>query len=168
LIQGTGIWVVKLMIKRLIIDGLYTYVYNQKHNLSYTFVYKMGAVVVNNELEEKYMGEGYHRGRRHKGKDGMKHRGPKTFRRGRAISFLERMICKRSTIQQQLDKPEFQSIQQVLIGELKAIDMVIAEFTQLFEIQESDLMEISEGQSEEVEKAEENHIMKGNELNETN
>lgn len=121
-----------------------------------------------NEIEKDDMREGHHRGRRHKGKDGMKHRGPKTFRRGRAISFLERMICKRSTIQQQLDKPEFQSIQQVLIGELKAIDMVIAEFTQLFEIQDSDLMEISAGQSEEVENAEEDHNVKGNDLNETN
>lgn len=119
-------------------------------------------------MEKDYLKEGHHRGRRHKGKEGMKHRGPKTFRRGRAISFLERMICKRSTILQQLEKPEFQSIHQVLIGELKAIDMVIAEFTQLFEIQESDLVEVSEEQSEEVEKAIENHEAKGNELNETN
>lgn len=118
-----------------------------------------------NEIEKDYMKERHHRGRRHKGKEGMKHQGAKTFRRGRAISFLERMICKRSTIQQQLEKPEFQSIHQVLIGELKAIDMVIAEFTQLFEIQESDLTEIS---SEKNEEAAEDQDVKGEELNETN
>ena len=66
-------------------------------------------------------------------------RGAKTFRRGRALAFLEGMKLKRSTIQQQLDKPEFEPIQQVLLGELKAIDMVISEFTQLFEIHQDEL-----------------------------
>ncbi|WP_394233534.1 hypothetical protein [Niallia oryzisoli] len=77
-------------------------------------------------------------------KEHSRHHGAKTFRRGRAIAFLERMNMKRSTILQQLEKPEFQSIQQVLVGELKAIDMVINEFSQLFEIQESEITDISE------------------------
>ena len=51
------------------------------------------------------------------------------------------MNLKRATIKQQLSEPEFQSIQQILIGELKAIDMVINEFTQLFEIHESETEE---------------------------
>lgn len=85
--------------------------------------------------------EGHHRGGRHKGHDGTHHRGPKTFRRGRAIAFLERMNLRRSTIQQQLDKPEFQSIHSILVGELKALDMVIDEFIQLFEIQENETIE---------------------------
>jgi len=84
--------------------------------------------------EEHNKGEGRHRGRRHGGEEGVHQRGAKTFRRGRAIAFLERMYLKRSTIKQQLDQPEFQSIQPILIGELKAIDMVINEFVQLFEI----------------------------------
>ncbi|MFN2746395.1 MULTISPECIES: hypothetical protein [unclassified Bacillus (in: firmicutes)] len=75
--------------------------------------------------------DGYHRGERHKG-------GPKTFRRGRAITFLETLHLKRATIKQQLEEPEFQSIQQILVGELKAIDMIINEFTRLFEIDESE------------------------------
>ena len=73
------------------------------------------------------------------GKRGSHQRGAKTFRRGRAIAFLERMYLKRSTIKQQLDQPEFQSIQPILVGELKAIDMVINEFIQLFEINEDEM-----------------------------
>ncbi len=88
--------------------------------------------------EEHIKKEGHHRGRRH-GKEEATHQGgPKTFRRGRAIAFLERMHLKRSTIKQQLDQPEFQSIQPILVGELKAIDMVISEFIQLFEISEDE------------------------------
>ena len=37
--------------------------------------------------KDKFMKEGHHRGERHKGRDGAHHRGPKTFRRGRAIAF---------------------------------------------------------------------------------
>ncbi len=89
--------------------------------------------------------EGSHqRGGRHKGREGSHQRGPKTFRRGRAIAFLEMMNLKRSTIKQQLELPEFQSIQAILVGELKAIDMIINEFTQLFEIHESEAMDTSD------------------------
>lgn len=101
--------------------------------------------------------EGHHHGRRHQGEDGSRQHGPKTFRRGRAIAFLERMNLKRSTIKQQLEKPEFQSIQPILVGELKAIDMVISEFSQLFEIHEREATEDSVLDSGE-----------GNELNGTN
>ncbi len=48
------------------------------------------------------------------------------------------MNLKRSTIKQQLEEPEFQSINQLLIGELKAMDMVINEFIQLFGMDESE------------------------------
>ncbi|MGE7093178.1 hypothetical protein ACQKII_17325 [Lysinibacillus sp. NPDC048646] len=85
----------------------------------------------------------HHRGGRYKGRDGSHQRGPKTFRRGRAIAFLEMMNVKRSTIKQQLELPEFQSIQAILVGELKAIDMIINEFTQLFEIHEGEAMDTS-------------------------
>ncbi len=89
--------------------------------------------------EEHIKREGRHRGRRHGGDEDASQRGPKTFRRGRAIAFLERMHLKRSTIKQQLEQPEFQSIQPILVGELKAIDMVISEFIQLFEINEDEM-----------------------------
>ncbi|AUS89030.1 hypothetical protein LBYS11_09515 [Lysinibacillus sp. YS11] len=70
--------------------------------------------------------------------EGAPQRGAKTFRRGKAISFLEMLHVKRATIKQQLEQPEFQSIQQILVGELKAIDLVIQEFCQLFDIQENE------------------------------
>ncbi|WP_342512392.1 hypothetical protein MKY34_17480 [Sporosarcina sp. FSL K6-1522] len=87
--------------------------------------------------EEQARREGRHRGRRHGGEEGA--RGPKTFRRGRALAFLERMHLKRATIKQQLEQSEFQSIQPILVGELKAIDIVINEFVQLFEINEEEI-----------------------------
>ena len=80
-------------------------------------------------------------GHGHRRKD-HHHGGAKTFRRGRAIAFLEMMNIKRSTLKEQLDSPEFQSIQQILVGELKAIDMVINEFIQVFELHEGEVMEI--------------------------
>lgn len=109
--------------------------------------------------EEHTKKEDSHRGRRYSGEEVSHQRGPKTFRRGRAIAFLERMHLKRSTIKQQLDQPEFQSIYSILVGELKAIDMVINEFIQLFEINEDEMADCK--QSADVHK-------EGNELNETN
>ncbi|MGE7767094.1 hypothetical protein [Peribacillus sp. NPDC096540] len=108
---------------------------------------------------EKFKNEGHHRGEHNSGKG----HGPKTFRRGRAIAFLEMMNLKRSTIKEQLDKPEFQSINQILVGELKAIDMLINEFIHLFEIQEG---EAPDKKSEEKETS--NNGGKGIEMNETN
>lgn len=104
---------------------------------------------------EELQKEGHHRGRRHKGNDGTHQRGAKTFRRGRAIAFLDRMNLKRSTVLQQLDKPEFQSIQPILVGELKAIDMVISEFTQMFEIQEAEAI-VTTNTTQETEKTTDN------------
>ncbi|CAH0265600.1 hypothetical protein FQP34_24465 [Peribacillus simplex] len=109
---------------------------------------------------EKFKKDGHHGSEHFKGKEhGSHHRGPKTFRRGRAIAFLEMMNLKRSTIKEQLDKPEFQSINQILVGELKAIDMLINEFIQLFEIQENEAADKKETS---------NNGEKGMEMNETN
>jgi len=109
--------------------------------------------------------EGHHRGGRHRGRDGSHQRGPKTFRRGRAIAFLEMMNLKRATIKQQLEQPEFQSIQPILLGELKAIDMVINEFSQLFEIHESETLDTPDNQQD-VKSI--NHDEEGNNVNENN
>lgn len=59
-----------------------------------------------------------------------------TFRRGRAIAFLEKLNVKRLTLLQQLNQPEYESIKQVISGELKAIDAVIREFIHAFELRE--------------------------------
>ncbi|MDQ0175048.1 hypothetical protein [Bacillus chungangensis] len=94
---------------------------------------------------ERYIG--HNRDRHHRG-DGIKRkdhnsrqRGAKTFRRGRAITFLERMNLKRSTLKKQLETQELQSIHPLLVGELKAIEMVINEFVQLFELYEFEEIE---------------------------
>lgn len=59
-----------------------------------------------------------------------------TFRRGRAIAFLDRLNVKRSTLMQQLNQPEYDSIKQVISGELKAVDAIIQEFIHTFELRE--------------------------------
>lgn len=115
--------------------------------------------------------EGHHRGERYRGRDGS--HGPKTFRRGRAIAFLERMNIKRLTIMEQLDKQEFQSIQPILVGELKAIDMVINEFVQLFEIHENEAIDIPSNNEDtknsiSYSKQSLDNNVEGIELNETN
>ncbi|WP_102271965.1 hypothetical protein [Cytobacillus massiliigabonensis] len=111
---------------------------------------------------EKLLKEGRHRGERSRGREHHSHQhGPKTFRRGRAIAFLEMMNLKRDTIKQQLEKPEFQSINPILVGELKAIDMVINEFKQLFELRENEAAEM-------VSKESADHEEEGGHLNETN
>ncbi|QGQ48111.1 hypothetical protein [Metabacillus sediminilitoris] len=89
---------------------------------------------------EKHRGGG-HKGRRH-------HHGAQTFRRGRALEFLERLNVKRITLTQQLEAPEFQEIKQVILGELKAIELIIDEFTKHFDIHEVEDMNTKENQSE--------------------
>ena len=94
-----------------------------------------------------------HRDRRenkHQKENHVHHRGAKTFRRGRAITFLERMDLKRSTIKKQLETPELQTINPILVGELKAIDMVIDEFVELFELYEFTQGNIEIKQPEEI------------------
>lgn len=117
------------------------------------------------EKMKEFREERHHRGGRHRGSDGSHQRGPKTFRRGRAIAFLEMMNLKRATIKQQLEQPEFQSIQPILVGELKAIDMVINEFIQLFEIHESETLDTPDNQQDEKSI---NQDEEGNNVNENN
>ncbi|WP_174887608.1 hypothetical protein [Cohnella herbarum] len=83
------------------------------------------------------------RGHGHRGeRNGERHRhaanGAQTFRRGRILVFLEQLKVKRVTLARQLNEPEFQTIQQVLCGELKALDQVIEEYIHLFELQDDD------------------------------
>ncbi|MDT8858640.1 hypothetical protein N0O92_00260 [Alkalihalobacillus sp. MEB130] len=115
------------------------------------------------EKWKDFKNEGDYRSGRHKGKGHSRQHGPKTFRRGRAIAFLEMMNLKRATIKKQLDEPEFQSIHQILIGELKAIDLVINEFRQLFEIHENEILDPSMVESNESQMDE-----KGEGMNEEN
>lgn len=73
-----------------------------------------------------------------------------TFRRGRAISFLDRLNVKRSTLMMQLDKPEYESIKQVISGELKATESIIQEFIHTFELHEAGLIDDKNGDGGDV------------------
>lgn len=62
--------------------------------------------------------------------------GAQTFRRGRALDFLQKLNVKRATLTKQLEQPELQSIHQVIIGELKAIELIRNEFIEQFDLHE--------------------------------
>lgn len=82
---------------------------------------------------------GHHRDGRHReGRGEEKHQGAKTFRRKKALLFLAQLETKRDALKKQLATPELQSINAVLVGELKALDAIIAEYVQLFELHEFD------------------------------
>ncbi|MBD3920510.1 hypothetical protein H8B09_17235 [Paenibacillus sp. PR3] len=79
------------------------------------------------------------RGHRHgEGHEHGKHRfhSAQTFRRGRALAFLETLSLKRATLLQQLNQPEYEAIKPVISGELKATDAIIQEFIHAFELRE--------------------------------
>ncbi|PAD68742.1 hypothetical protein CHH83_12330 [Bacillus sp. 7586-K] len=92
-----------------------------------------------NHLEGEHRREDFRhpRGGGHNRKE--HHHGAKTFRRGRALEFLARLNVKRDTLKQQLETPELQSINPIIVGELKAVESIINEFTHLFEIHEDEM-----------------------------
>jgi hypothetical protein len=93
-------------------------------------------------MQANQMGRHDHRHRGHHGHGGRgRGRGPdpqlqsaQTFRRGRAIAFLETLYVKRATLIRQLSQPEYDAIKPMLSGELKAIDAIIQEFIYAFEL----------------------------------
>lgn len=102
--------------------------------------------------------KGSHRGGRGR-KDAHPHqRGAKTFRRGRALAFLERLELRQATLKKQLETPELQAINPILIGELKATETILDEFVHLFELHESAEAENSEQEaSSQTENEQENN-----------
>ncbi|WP_310550223.1 hypothetical protein [Paenibacillus glufosinatiresistens] len=80
-----------------------------------------------------------HRGEegRHKELPEQRFHSAQTFRRGRALAFLEKLNVKRSTLLRQLAQPELESIRPVISGELKAVDAIIQEFIHTFELREA-------------------------------
>ena len=71
------------------------------------------------------------RGRGRRGEEGAK-----TFRRARALSFLERLMVRRDALKQQLTTPELQTLHPTIVGELKAVEGIIAEYVQVFDLHE--------------------------------
>lgn len=86
----------------------------------------------NNQLNPEMYFRGGHKGRKHR------QYGAQTFRRGRALEFLNQLVVKRNTLRQQLDAPEFHEIRQVIQGELKMLESVIDDYTRHFELHESE------------------------------
>ncbi|KOS68662.1 hypothetical protein AEA09_08975 [Lysinibacillus contaminans] len=76
----------------------------------------------------------HHRGGRRRGENEEKRHGAKTFRRGRALAFYEMMNTKSNSLKKQLETPELQSINPILVGELKAVEALMDEFANLFEL----------------------------------
>ncbi|WP_145038067.1 hypothetical protein [Paenibacillus sp. Y412MC10] len=68
----------------------------------------------------------------HGGREGGKM--AQTFRRGRALSFLDNLVVKRETLKKQVHDPDLQAIRDVVSGELKAVDQIIQEYIQAFEL----------------------------------
>ena len=65
-----------------------------------------------------------------------KRRAAQTFRRARALQFLQQLKQKEETLLKQLAAPELQTAKPVISGELKATQAIIAEYTSLFELYE--------------------------------
>lgn len=70
--------------------------------------------------------------------EGQRHRkgSAQTFRRGRAVLFMQQLEAKRDMIKNQIDMPELQCIHSILIGELKAVEAILAEFKVAFNLDE--------------------------------
>lgn len=75
-------------------------------------------------------------GKRRIRNEGGRSEGAQTFRRGRALHFLERLELRRRTLAAQLEESAFDSIRPVIAGELKAVDAIMQEFIQVFELHE--------------------------------
>lgn len=87
--------------------------------------------------EEAHRGDGRRAGRsmdRGEGRRGGG--GAKTFRRARALTFLHKLQVQRDVLKKQLETPELQAINPMIAGELKAVDMMMAEFIATFELHE--------------------------------
>lgn len=73
----------------------------------------------------------------HREEAGLKGKGgAKTFRRKRAILFLEHLMTKEKVLKKQLETKELQMANPMIAGELKATQSIIAEFIQMFELYE--------------------------------
>lgn len=72
-----------------------------------------------------------------RGHAGREHGRAQTFRRGRALAFLDQLYVKRDSLKRQVNDPDFEAIRQVVSGELKAVDQIIQEYIQAFDLHES-------------------------------
>lgn len=92
------------------------------------------------QMREKQRGGRHH----HRGGHGGEEQRAKTFRRKRALGFLEMLYVKQETLKDQLHREEFANSRPVIEGELKAVEMIIEEFKNVFQVERS---EIEEGEN---------------------
>ncbi|MEK5078544.1 2-keto-3-deoxygluconate kinase [Solibacillus sp. FSL W7-1436] len=109
------------------------------YTLVYNSIQKEWVKNLKSEGRARHRGEGEHSNRRSKG--------AQTFRRGRALEFYRQLEMKRSTLKQQLESAELQSIHPVIAGELKATEAIINDFVGLFQLNE--LLEETQATEEE-------------------
>lgn len=85
---------------------------------------------------KEHQGHRHGHGHRHGTREHPDHhpRSAQTFRRGRAVAFLDILAVKRDTLQRQLNDPNLDSIKQVISGEFKATDAIIQEFIHVFQL----------------------------------
>ncbi|QHT58829.1 hypothetical protein GXP70_01750 [Paenibacillus lycopersici] len=84
---------------------------------------------------DEHGGRGRHGGHGH-GRGGH-YQGAQTFRRGRAVAFLEELRVKRDVLRAQLNDPDMGIIKEIVSGELKAVDEIIKRFMHTFELHET-------------------------------
>lgn len=64
---------------------------------------------------------------------------PETFRRGRIAEYIRRLIWRQHALSEQLQQPDLAEMKPTIQAQIQALDMVIREMIQEFEIQEEDL-----------------------------
>lgn len=65
--------------------------------------------------------------------------GPTTFRRGKMVEVVRRLIWRKESLLRQLEQPELQEVRQNIIGQIQALDLVIWELIKEFEITKDEL-----------------------------
>lgn len=90
------------------------------------------------------MRRGHHDEHTEERKERGRRSGAQTFRRKRAIAFLQSLQAKEDVLLQQLNTPELQAANAVIAGELKAVQAIKAEFIQAFQVSVTEADEQSE------------------------
>lgn len=62
-----------------------------------------------------------------------------TYRRGRMVDFIQRLMWRRTSIAEQMAQDEFAEIKPQLLGQIQALDLIIREGIKEFEISKDEL-----------------------------
>ena len=91
---------------------------------------------------------GHHGHHRHhlEMKEDRPSKGAQTFRRKRALEFLNVLQAKEALLKKQLDTSELQAANPVIAGELKATQSLMEDFVKLFQLHEVEEVQQEEQQ----------------------